>query len=265
MQTITKLALAILAVFLAASGVIAQVDAGSIEPSEIHAAVAQPGYTLLLLTSGDAGCGYCKGQDKLFDEVAGSYKGALRMRQVSWSPWSKLPDQKFFPRTIYGVPIWQLFEDGKFVAESSGRMLNAAQVRFFVENAIADQELAVADPRQGEPLERLPEDYRLSKKEREAIGLLARRDAARKAFMACAAVRPQDHARYRRAMVDYDKRHAQELAQARGLQKTLRGKRAQDQVDAVIVPLYRRMEHPREMIRKPTADGCRRIVQESMP
>ncbi len=265
MQLTKKLFCFLFLYLSASSAALAQVDVAYVKPAETRAAVTELGYTLLLLNSHDPGCGYCKGQEQIFTELARSYTKPLRMRQVSWSPWHQLPEQKHFPKKISGVPMWQLFHDGQFVAEFKGRMAHSLQLRFFLEQAILDHKFWQKAAQQQKKLPAFPDDYQLNDFDRAAVNQMWRRNTVKNAFVACTRLYPEDVSKYRQVITKYDRQHAKKLLHGRIILQTLSNSNAKPQIEALVPAFRKEMEQPQSIIKNPTTEGCSNIIDKVIP
>jgi hypothetical protein len=120
-----------------------------LKPQDVAAFVARHPMAVVQFTSPDRGCGYCKGADETFDEVAAQPSmNAVRFARVQWSPWRKTPDFGELLQ-VYGVPEQQVFRNGRSVGAAGGRPADAEQLAAKIEALLEPQ--AAAAPVAGAP------------------------------------------------------------------------------------------------------------------
>ena len=272
----TLAAAAVLA--LAAAPARARVDKADVSPAGMRGTVSAKGHTLLLITSPDPKCRYCQGQSALFDELARNYAGDLRMRRVQWSPWHQWPPAQQFARPVGGLPAWQVFQDGRIVAEHVGAISDAAALAKFVEDAVMGRAPVPAEPLPSEAkaaaqpaaptaastaAPRQQADAPLSDADRQALAVMVRRDLARSAFQQCGQANPNDRSNYEGALLDYEARHKTALGRGTMLLLTRTGPGSAREMDTIVEVETRRLSSEAPM-RTPTPQACRQLAEALM-
>lgn len=252
----------------------ARVDKADISPAGMRGTVTAKGHTLLLITSPDPKCRHCQGQSALFDELARNHAGDLRMRRVQWSPWHKWPPAQQFARPVGGLPAWQVFQDGRIVAEHMGAISDAAALAKFVEEAVMGRapvpvdpspEAAAAPAAPAVPVaaRRQEADVPLSDADRQALSIMVRRDLARAALQQCGKANPNDRSNYEGALLDYEARHKAALGRGTMLLLTRTGPGSAREMDPIVEAETRRLSSEAPM-RTPTPQACRQLAEALM-
>ena len=234
----------------------AQVE--DITPQAIRSTAKAPGVTLMLFTSPDKKCGFCVGQRELFDQFAKTYDGPVRLRAVQWSPWRAFPPEELFAAKVYGVPQWQVFKDGVLLGELGGKIADTAALRAKLDAALRGD---LAKPKVVETAA-TPQrtDPPLTDAERQALGLLVRRDLARGAFDRCRVANVDDAPLYRESIDAFEARHRSPLDQAARLMLKRSGPDNSTEMRAIVDAEVRRLKDDAPM-ESASADACRRLVQ----
>lgn len=267
---------AALVLALVAAPALARVDKADVSPAGMRATVTAKGHTLLLITSPDPKCRYCQGQAALFDELARNHAGDLRMRRVQWSPWHKMPPAQQFARPVGGLPAWQVFRDGRIVAEQVGAMSDAAALAKFVDDAVMGRAPVPAEPTPAVEAASAPgaaaapvaarrqeADARLSEPDRQALAAMARRDLARAALQQCGQANPNDRSNYEGALLDYEARHKAALNRGTMLLLTRTDPGSAREMDPIVDAETRRLSSEAPM-RSPTPQACRQLAEALM-
>lgn len=267
---------AALVLALVAAPALARVDKADVSPAGMRATVTAKGHTLLLITSPDPKCRYCQGQAALFDELARNHAGDLRMRRVQWSPWHKMPPAQQFVRPVGGLPAWQVFRDGRIVAEQVGAMSDVAALAKFVDDAVmgrapvppeptpaaqAASATATADDPGAQP--RPAADAGLSEPDRQALAAMVRRDLARAALQQCGQANPNDRSNYEGALLDYEARHKAALNRGTMLLLTRTGPGSAREMAPIVDAETRRLSSEAPM-RSPSPQACRQLAEALM-
>lgn len=260
---------------LGAAPALARVDKADVSPAGMRGTVTAKGHTLLLITSPDPKCRYCQGQAALFDELARNHAGDLRMRRVQWSPWHKMPPAQQFARPVGGLPAWQVFRDGRIVAEHLGAMNDAAALAKFVDDAVMGRAPVPAEPTPAAEAASAPAtaghardtapaaDASLSEPDRQALAAMARRDLARAALQQCGQANPNDRSNYEGALLDYEARHKAALNRGTMLLLTRTGPGSAREMDPIVDAETRRLSSEAPM-RSPTPQACRQLAEALM-
>lgn len=234
----------------------AQVE--DITPQAIRTTAKAPGVTLMLFTSPDRKCGYCVGQRELFEQFAKTYDGPVRLRAVQWSPWRAFPPDELFAAKVYGIPQWQVFKDGALLGEITGKVADAEALRGKLDAVMRGEAIK---PKMLEwPAKAPATEPPLTDAERQALGLLVRRDLARGAFDRCRAANADDAPLYRESLEAFEARHRSPLDQAARLMLKRSGSDSGTEMRAIADAEARRLNDEAPM-ESATADGCRRLVQ----
>ena len=88
-------------------------------------AASEPGRLVVSLSSTDARCRPCVGQNARFAVAAQGKRDFARFVQVLWQPWFTIPDpiQSLLRQyNATGVPVTLVFEDGKMVHKTVGEL-----------------------------------------------------------------------------------------------------------------------------------------------
>jgi hypothetical protein len=97
-----------------------------LQPGEVAPFVQKYPQVVILFTSPDVGCGYCRGADKMFDEAVSTLgKRDWMYARVQWARWKETP--QFGPGVeVYGVPDHQIYLQGRFAGGGGGKAANPA-------------------------------------------------------------------------------------------------------------------------------------------
>ncbi len=113
--------------------------------NDIQRVVKSEAFSVVLFTSPDIGCGYCRGQAQLLDSFARNYEGPAKLLRVQWSPWQNFPSAEKLPKKTYALPMWVAVRSGKEVLRSEGRLNDLAAVHaFFERDVVSDSDVEVA-------------------------------------------------------------------------------------------------------------------------
>lgn len=104
-------------------------------PDQVRVFVDQNPKVVLLFTSPDPNCGYCKGTADMFAEGVRSHGRAdWRYALVQWPRWKQQPDLGTGIK-VYGVPDHQVYVDGAYVRGAGGRAKSADELMVSIERA----------------------------------------------------------------------------------------------------------------------------------
>jgi hypothetical protein len=111
---------------LCGSAAMAQSKVIELQPNEVAQFVQKHPQVVILFTSPDVGCGYCRGADKMFDEAVSALgKPDWTYARVQWARWKETPP--FGPGVnVYGVPDHQIYLQGRFAGGGGGKAANPA-------------------------------------------------------------------------------------------------------------------------------------------
>ena len=167
-------------------------------------------------TSFDPKCGYCRGQDNVFDAFAANQTSKAGFARVQWAPWRPFPTLAM-SESLYGVPTCYLFTSGRVVGEYIGRLTDLAKLSKLNADALEAKVEPRLDPAASQPpaVDKGPVARAavapLCDADRQARVRLARRDLARETIQRCAAANPAEAEAYRSALAGWQSRHQAEL------------------------------------------------------
>ena len=217
-------------------------------------------------TSFDPKCGYCRGQDNVFDAFAANQTSKAGFARVQWAPWRPFPTLAM-SESLYGVPTCYLFTSGRVVGEYIGRLTDLAKLSKLNADALEAKVEPRLDPAASQPpaVDKGPVARAavapLCDADRQARVRLARRDLARETIQRCAAANPAEAEAYRSALAGWQSRHQAELNQATLLMVTRSSPAdAADATDATEIATItetqaRRLQNEAPMS-SPTPRGC---------
>lgn len=235
-----------------------------VAPADLRAALRTDGLTVVQFTSPDPKCGYCRGQDSVFDAFAASQTSQATFARVQWTPWRPFPALEM-SEPLYGIPNYYLFKSGRVVGEHSGKLTDPAKLSKLIADALEGKVDPRFDPAASKPLaaERAPvaraATSALSDADREALARLARRDLVREAFQRCAAANPAEAETYRSALSGWEGRHRPELAKGSLLMITRTTRADAAEMSAITEAQARRLKTEAPMS-SPTPQGCSRLT-----
>ena len=231
-----------------------------VAPADLPAALRGDGVIVVQFTSSDPKCGYCRGQDNVFDAFAANQTSKAKFARVQWTPWRPFPTLAM-SEPLYGVPNCYLFKSGRVVGEYIGRLTDPAKLSKLIADALEGKVEPRFDPAASKPpaVDNGPVARAavapLSDADRQALARLARRDLAREAIQRCAAANPAEAEAYRSALAGWQSRHQAELNQATLLMVTRSSPADATEMATITETQARRLQNEAPMS-SPTPRGC---------
>ena len=235
-----------------------------VAPADLRAALRADGVIVVQFTSPDPKCGYCRGQDGVFDAFAAGQTDKARFARVQWTPWRPFPTLDM-SEPLYGVPNYYLFKSGRVVGEHGGKLTDPAKLSKLITDALEGKVEPRFDPAVRKPpaADNVPASPAalppMADADRLALGRLARRDLAKEAFERCAVANPVEAASYRSALAGWQDRHQAELNQATLLMVTRSARADAAEMSAITEAQARRLQKEAPMS-SPTPQGCSRLT-----
>ena len=231
-----------------------------VAPADLPAVLRADGITVVQFTSSDPKCGYCRGQDGVFDAFAANQTGKAKFARVQWTPWRPFPTL-VMSEPLDGVPYYYLFRSGRVVSEYAGKLNDPAKMNKLIADALEGK----VDPRFDPAASKAPAGDKvpvvgaaaspLSAADRQALARLARRDLAREAFQRCATAYPAEAGTYRSALAGWQSRHQAELNHATLLMVTRNSRADAAEMSTITEAQARRLQNEAPMS-SPTPQGC---------
>lgn len=240
-------------------GVAAQVR--DVSANEIKRVVAADTPTLVLFTSPDKGCGYCKGQAELLDEFAKKYKGKLSLTRVQWSPWRNFPDPSLLPETIYGLPTWFIFNGGKALGKPAMGLTDLRALEVWVEQTATAAPSPASPPVAHQKPEEKTTSPALTNDERATLSTMVRFHLIRAALESCGKTFPSRKDADGLKMAAWQKQNKTQLDQAAKLMFERTSKSDAAQMQEILQVELKRLSEKAPM-KEASMAGCDKVASE---